>query len=62
MSISPKEAATIARERGLSLPDARAIASMAESIEDGEELADMFADKKGQKTSDIQKTFDEFGV
>lgn len=56
--IDVKTAARIAKERGLGLPDARALSSMAESEEDAAELADMFAGKKGQKTSDVQKVFD----
>jgi len=44
MPIDPKTAARIAREHGLSLPDARAIAALAESEDDAAEYAELFAD------------------
>lgn len=43
MPISAQEAAQIAKERGLSLSDARAILGMAETEEQAKELADQFA-------------------
>ena len=41
--ISAQDAAKIAREHGLTLSDASAISRMAETIEEGTALAEMFA-------------------
>lgn len=53
MSIDPKKAAEIARNAGLSLSDARAIAAMAESDADAEELAAVFA---GDEPDPLEKS------
>ena len=43
MPIDPKTAARVARSRGLTLPDARALAAMADSEAEAEALAAQFA-------------------
>lgn len=43
--ITSKEAAEVARKHGLSLTDASALSRLADSTEEADELAAMFADK-----------------
>lgn len=46
MTITPDEAAAVARSRGLSLSDAVAILRLATTVEEAETFADSFADPK----------------
>ena len=46
MTITPDQAAAIARKRGLSLSDAVAILRLAQTVEEAETFADTFADPK----------------
>jgi len=51
MTLTPDEAAAIARKRGLSLSDAVAILRLAQTVEEAETFADTFADPKPRQWS-----------
>ena len=46
MTLTPEQAAAVARQRGLSLSDAVAILRLATTVEEAEGFADTFADPK----------------
>ena len=62
MSITPQEAARIARDRGLSLSDARALLGMADSETEAAELADQFVSNETEHQQTDRIVDDILGV
>lgn len=59
MSIDSKEAAQIAKKHGLSLTDAAALARLAETPEEAEELAALFTGKQEERQREVSERINE---